>query len=516
MKKFYVTTPIFYPSGKPHLGHAFSALYASLLAEYKRLLGYDVYFATGTDEHGQKIEETAKSKNITPQELVDNNSDVFKKLWNKMGIRYDYFIRTTNSCHKKAVQETFDFLLKKGFIYLGNWRGLYCISCEENYTENSAIKKDSEFFCEHGHKLVSKNEESYFLKIKSFNEWIINMLSNNKDFIYPHNRSKELINNFLSDGKLEDLSITRTTFEWGIKTLVNSKHVIYVWLDALLNYITLLGYKSDDDSNFKKYWISDDCEKVHLIGKEITRFHCIYWPIILKMLDLPLPNKIISHGWIITNTGKMSKSLGNVIDPTDIIDNYGKDAFRYFLAKEISIKDDSVYSDDKFITTFNTDLANNYGNLINRTIGMLKKYNNNIVPKYNGPITYNDFLIVKTQNEFLSKAKELINDLNIKDLIDLICDFENKINNYIEQSKPWDFLKNNMKQNLDSFLSILVNLIRTTIAFLKPILIDATELAIQQLNFDKEILLIDSLKDFSKVDNITVNEAKPIFVRISQ
>lgn len=341
MKTFYVTTPIFYPSGIPHLGHAFTALYASLLADYKKLIGYDVFFATGTDEHGQKIENAAKKENLSPQELVDKNCNIFKELWNKMGIKYDYFIRTTDENHKRVVQKTFDILLKKGYIYLGVWNGLYCISCEENYTETNALKKDNILCCEHGHKLIEKNEESYFLKIKSFNKWIIDLLSTNKEFLFPQNRAKELINNFLKDDKLEDLSITRTTFDWGIKTINNPKHVVYVWLDALLNYITLLGYQSSNPGNFNKFWLSKDTEKIHLIGKEITRFHCIYWPIILKMLDLPLPNKIISHGWIITSTGKMSKSLGNVINPIEIIDKYGRDAFRYFLSKEISIKEDN-------------------------------------------------------------------------------------------------------------------------------------------------------------------------------
>lgn len=515
MKKFYVTTPIFYPSGKPHLGHAFSCLYASLLAEYKKMIGYDAYFATGTDEHGQKIEEVAKKEGLSPQQLVDRNSDTFAQLWKKMGIKYDYFIRTTNPKHKNTVEKTFEYLLKKDFIYLGVWKGLYCISCEENYTEVDAIKKDNILCCEHGHELVHKNEESYFLRIKLFNKWVIDLLSNNKDFLYPQNRSKELINNFLIDEKLEDLSITRTTFDWGIKLISDPKHVVYVWLDALLSYISLLGYQSLDATNFNNYWLSNDSEKVHIIGKEITRFHCIYWPIMLKMLDLPLPSKIISHGWIITNSGKMSKSLGNVIDPNIVIEQYGRDAFRYFLIKEISIKDDSVFSDEKFVITFNTDLANNYGNLINRSIGMLKKYNNNVVPKYNGPKTNYDKQMLNYHKEFITKFYDLVDKLNLKEMLELVCDFATSINTYIEQSKPWELLKNNLKEELDSFLSILVNMVRTMVAILRPILIDATDSALNQLNLNHDLISIKTLENFSLVDNIVVGEAKPIFVRIN-
>lgn len=513
MKKFYVTTPIFYPSGKPHLGHAYSTLYASLLADYKRLLGYDSFFLTGTDEHGQKIQDTAKKENLTPQQLVDRNSQVFIDLWNTMGIKYDYFIRTTNPNHKLAVQKTFETLLSKGYIYLGVWKGLYCVSCEENYTETNAKKVDDKLYCEHGHNLIEKNEESYFLKLKLFNKWIIDLLSNNKEFLYPENRAKELINNFLIDDKLEDLSITRTTFDWGIKPLSNPKHVVYVWLDALLNYITALGYTSDNNELLNKYWLDKDSYKVHLIGKEITRFHCIYWPIMLKMLDLPLPDKIISHGWIITDTGKMSKSLGNVINPIDVIEKYGRDAFRYFLIKEISLKEDSVFSDAKCLTAFNTDLANNYGNLISRTIGMLKKYNDYLIPKFNGPITELDKNVIEQHKVLLDNFKKNIEDLNLKEMIESICKFEDVINLYVEQSKPWEFKKNNEVDKLNSFLSILANSIRTIVFCLKPILIDTTISAIQQLNLNDKLLTLDSLTNFNLLDNHKVNESTPLFVR---
>lgn len=515
MKNFYITTPIFYPSGIPHLGHAYSALYASLLAEYKKLIGYDSYYLTGTDEHGQKIEEVAKKENITPQELVDKNSQTFVDLWEKMGIKYNQFIRTTKDFHKKAVQKTFNELMEKGYIYLGNWQGLYCVSCEENYTEINAIKVDDNLTCIHGHKLSIKNEESYFLKISLFNKWIIDLLSNNSDFLYPQNRAKELINNFLVDNKLEDLSITRTSFDWGIKVPNNPKHVVYVWLDALMNYVTALGYNSDNKDLLDKYWLNKNSYKVHLIGKEITRFHCIYWPIILKMLDLPLPNKIISHGWIITDSGKMSKSLGNVINPNDIINKYGRDAFRYFLIKEISLKEDSIFSEQKFITTFNTNLANNYGNIISRTIGMIKKYNNGIIPKFNNPKKSSDKNILELRDKLIKNCINDINELNLANLVNHINDFENEINLYIENTKPWELKSNNSISDLHIFLSIVANCVRAIIIFLSPILIDASKKAISQFNFNLDVISIKNIDNLKLLDEIKVNEPEILFQRIN-
>ena len=514
MKKFYVSTPIFYPSGKPHLGHAFSTLYASVLKEYKQLLNYDCFFVTGTDEHGQKIEEAAAKEKLTPKEFVDNNSKVFKDLWTIMGIKYDFFIRTTDTFHKDIVKIVFDKLMLKNYIYLGKWRGLYCVSCEENYSKINVIDQNGKFTCLHGHELIEKNEDSYFLKISMFNDWIIDFLKNNKEFLFPENRTKELINNFLIDNKLEDLSITRTTFDWGIKINSDHKHVVYVWLDALINYISALGYKTSDPSNFEKYWCSNDCQKVHLIGKEITRFHCIYWPIILKMLDLPLPDKIISHGWIITETGKMSKSLGNVIDPIDVINKYGRDSFRYFLLKEISIKEDSIFSYKQFIATYNTDFANNYGNLISRTIGMLTKYNNKVIPSFNQPISELDKYIVNSQKELLKKIEENIENLNLSELIKNVCIFQNDLNLYIEKTKPWILKSENKQEELNAFLSILTNSVRTFIAIFKPILIDTTYEAIKQLNLDEKLLEWNSLTDFSLINNLVVNDSQPLFKRI--
>lgn len=514
MKKFYITTPIYYASGNLHLGHAFTTLYADVLNRYKKLIGCDTFFLTGSDEHGQKLQDAAKKENLTPQQLVDRNTELFKELWVLLGIDYSHFIRTTDDYHKITIQKIIEKLFDKGYIYLDKWEGLYCVSCEENYTETSSVKKDNELYCKVGHKLTSKNEESYFLKLSLFKEWIEKYLTENKDFIYPENRARELINNFLKDGKLEDLSISRTTFDWGIKFKNNPNHVVYVWIDALSNYITALGYEQNNDDNFKKYWMDKECEKVHIIGKEITRFHCIYWPIMLKMLDLPLPNKIISHGWIITSEGKMSKSLGNVINPIDFINKYGRDAFRYYLMKEISVSEDSVFSEKQFIGIFNNDLANNYGNIISRTIGMLEKYTNGIIPEFKNVISEHDLKILNKRNELIECYESMINNFEISKLINKICEFENEINLYVENTKPWVLFKENKIDEINVFLNLMSNSIRLMIALLEPLLIDTTLEACSQFGFSKSHISLSDIENLNLISGIKVQKGKNLFERI--
>lgn len=516
-KTFFVSTPIYYPSGKPHIGHAYSTLVCQLIGEYKSLLGYDSFILTGTDEHGQKIETSAKNNNMQPKEYVDKMTAVFEDLWKAMGIKYSCFIRTTDNFHVDVVQKVFSKLYEKGYIELGTWKGLYCVSCEENYTKTNAIKKenDNNLYCAQDHVLKEKSEESYFLKVSLFQKWIKEFLTTNKDFIYPENRAKELINNFLEDGEFEDLSISRSTFTWGIPIKENPKHVIYVWIDALLNYITALGYLQSDDSNYKKYWENSNAQKVHIMSKEITRFHCIYWPIILKMLDLPLPTKIISHGWIITKEGKMSKSKGNVLDPMYFVDKYGKDTFRYFLAKEISLKEDSVFSKDLLVSIHNSDLANNYGNLVSRTIGLLKKYSNNIVPKYDEKLANKYFKeTLKFVNQFINVADKLIEDCKISKMLFKLVEFENHINSLIENTKPWNLAKENQTEQLNTFLSLLFNLVKIMVFYLQPVLIDGTIKAKAQLNLNESLLTKSSILDFSKSNDLKVNDSQIIYSRI--
>lgn len=517
MKKFYITTPIYYPSGNPHIGHAYSTLVADVLKRYKTLLGYKTYFVTGTDEHGQKIEQKALEQNLTPIELVNKNSQVFLDLWDKLGVEYDFFIRTTFDFHIKTVQKIFENILNKNLIYLGEWVGLYCIDCEENYTKNTSKKnKDNQLVCQHGHKLVEKKEESYFLKTKQYKFWIIEFLKKNFDLIYPNNRTKELINSFLENNKddFEDLSISRTNFKWGITTLNNKNHVIYVWFDALLNYITALGYLQDNNQNFNSFWNDKNCEVVHVMSKEITRFHCVYWPIILEMLELRKPTKFICHGWIITPEGKMSKSLKNVIDPFEIIQKYGRDAFRYFLCKEISFKDDSIFNEELLIKVYNNDLSNNFGNLINRLVGMNKKYKNNITPVFDENIIdkYKNFFDFIEKIDF--EIEEIINTLLIQNIVKKVQDVIHEINLFIEKNKPWDLFKENKTVELDQFLSLLILATKKVIYYLQPILIDGTKLALDQLNIDINNFDLNFIKNKSNMNNKSFNDAFPIYKRI--
>ncbi|MDR2823474.1 MAG: methionine--tRNA ligase, partial [Mycoplasmataceae bacterium] len=440
-KKFYVTTPIYYPSGKPHIGHAFTTIYADVLCRYKKLIGFDAFMLTGMDEHGQKIERAAKEANKSPKEYVDEMGKVFFDLWKLLNINYSGFIKTSDPQHEQVVQQVFQEFQDNKYIYMGEWTGLYCISCEENYTEQQAHKNEhDEWLCQFGHKLTYRKEPSLFFKMSEFTSWIKQWYSDHPEFIIPAARVNELINSFLHDS-LQDLSVSRSTFTWGVPVLSNPEHVIYVWIDALLNYLTALGYRTKNDQLFQKYWMDPNCEIVHIMSKEITRFHCIYWPIMLHCLKLRQPSKIVSHGWIVTKEGKMSKSLGNVIDPIVYVKQYGADALRYFLMKEMSLDRDGIFSHDLFIECFNADLANIFGNLVSRLLGMVHKYNNGTVQKGTAPIS----AITKELIEHGEKViQEVVNDINnyrINDLIDHILTFAKRANRYVEETKPWELVK---------------------------------------------------------------------------
>lgn len=508
-KKFFISTPIYYSSGKPHIGHTYTTVIADVLARYKRLFGYDVFFVTGMDEHGQKIQQKAEEQNTSPKALVDQIANYFLDLWSRLDIKMTKFIRTTEIGHEEAVQKAFSYLLKQNKIYLGNWVGYYCVSCEENYNEANIIYKDDVAYCSLNHKLEQRNEESYFYKISENAQFLKDYYSNNPSFILPSERVNELVNNFIND--LEDLSISRTTFDWGIPIIENPSHVIYVWLDALLNYVTATGYLSVNDQMFKHFWCDDSTEIVHLLSKEIARFHCIYWPIFLKDLGIRLPSTILSHGWIITKEGKMSKSLGNVIDPVQVIANYGSDALRYYLMSDLGLFRDSVFSDQNLIETFNTHLANNYGNMVTRTIGMLKKYFNYKVPK----LTKINQII---KDSIQTNKEQLINHINnftIDKAVLCVQNILNDANKLIEESKPWELAKNNQNKELANLMNTLVKVIHTSTVLLSPILTKGYKQVCAQMNFKPEIITLSAIDNDHLFDDHLVNEANPIFVRIN-
>ncbi|WP_303923220.1 methionine--tRNA ligase [Ureaplasma parvum] len=512
-KKFFISTPIYYSSGNPHIGHAYTTVIADVLARYKRLFGYDVFFLTGMDEHGQKIQQKAFEENISPKALVDRNSSIFLNLWKRLHISFSKFIRTTQMDHEESVQKVFSYLYKQGKIYLGQWSGYYCVSCEENYNTTEIIKSlDNTMLCRMGHKLETKSEESYFYKMSEQASFLKKYYQNHSNFIIPNERVNEMVNNFLNN--LEDLSISRTTFDWGIPIAENPKHVIYVWLDALMNYLTATGHLSNNDELFQKYWCDNETEIVHLLSKEIARFHCIYWPIFLNDLQIRFPTTILSHGWIITKEGKMSKSLGNVINPNDLIDVYGADAVRYYLVADLSLFRDSVFSEANLIETYNTHLANNYGNIISRTLGMLKKYRNNIVPNYFGHILKNDKKLENLINKNIKLIEDNINKYAIDKALYYIQEILFEANKYIEDNKPWELAKNKQENELDSLLVHLVKVIQVSTILLSPILIDGTKKAIEQLNFDESFLTLNSLVSYDLFNQHKVNDSKPIFSRI--
>ena len=371
MEKFYITTPIYYPSANFHIGHCYTTIIADSIARYKRLAGYDVFFLTGTDEHGEKIEKKAKENGVTPKEYVDKIVDNAKDLWKSLGISYDKFIRTTDEYHEKAVQKIFNKLYEQGDIYKGEYEGLYCTPCESFWTETQLVDGKCP---DCGRDVHIVKEESYFFKLSKYQDKLIKLYEEHPEFIQPESRKNEMLNNFIKPG-LEDLCVSRTTFNWGIPVTFDAKHVVYVWIDALTNYITALGYMSEDDSLFKKYWPAD----LHLVGKEIVRFHTIIWPALLMALDLPLPKKVFGHGWLIIDGGKISKSLGNYKDPREYINLYSVDAIRYFALREVPFGNDGTFSESALIARINADLANILGNLVNRTISMSYKYFDGIV-----------------------------------------------------------------------------------------------------------------------------------------
>lgn len=505
MGKFYITTPIYYPSADFHIGHCYTTIIADSIARYKRLIGDDVFFLTGTDEHGEKIEKKAKEGGVTPKEYVDKIVLNAKNLWSSLGISYDKFIRTTDEYHEQAVKKIFNKLYEQGDIYKGEYKGLYCTPCESFWTETQLVDGKCPD-CNREVHLVK--EESYFFKLSKYQDRIIKYYEEHPEFIQPVSRKNEMINNFLKPG-LEDLCVSRTTFNWGIPVDFDPKHVVYVWIDALTNYITALGYMSDDDSLFKKFWPAN----LHLVGKEIVRFHTIIWPALLMALDLPLPEKIFGHGWLIIDGGKISKSLGNYRDPREYIDTYGVDAVRYFVLREVSFGNDGVFSVEALINRTNADLANILGNLVNRTISMSKKYFDGVVLNQHVSEEIDNDLINTAVNLYKVVDKKM-NQLHVSEAIDEIFNLLRKCNKYIDETTPWILAKEDEKKDrLSTVLYNLLESIRISAVLLSPFIPNTSNNIFKQLNTN--VISYESVKSFGglKLDTI-LNNPEPLFNRI--
>ncbi len=508
-KKFYISTAIAYASAKPHIGNTYEIVLADVIARYYRLCGYDVYFQTGTDEHGQKIEDKAKSENLTPQEYVDKNSAEIKRIWDVMNTSYDRFVRTTNKDHKEVVQKIFKKLYDQGDIYLGTYKGLYCTPCESFWTESQLIDGKCP---DCGREVTEASEEAYFFRMSKYADWLLDYIEKHPGFIEPEARKNEIINNFIKPG-LQDLCVSRTSFKWGIPVSFNDKHVIYVWIDALSNYITFLGYNPDGDSSeeFKKYWPAN----IHLIGKDILRFHTIYWPIMLHALGVQLPERIFGHPWLLFGTDKMSKSKGNIVYADDLVTKYGVDAVRFYMIHEIPFASDGNYTEDLLIDAINSYLANVLGNLVNRVIGMSNKYFSGIVQNKNISEDVDKGLIDNVIN-LRNLINSNVDNLRIADSIDNIFDIYRSCNKYIDDTEPWILAKDESKKDrLATILYNLVESIRIATVFLQAYLPDTAESIFKQLNTD--IKDIGSTLEFGKYKSGTkLNEAKPLFMRIEK
>ena len=487
---YYITTPIYYPSGKLHIGNSYSTLACDAMTRYKRLQGFDAFFLTGTDEHGQKIERTAEGLGVSPKQYVDEMADIIKKLWDLLDIDYSHFIRTTDDYHEKAVQDAFEQLLAQDDIYLGEYSGWYSVSDEEFFTESQLVEvyRDADGnvtggVAPTGNEVTLVKEESYFFRMSKYADRLVQYYEDHADFLEPAFRKTEMINNFIKPG-LEDLAVSRTTFTWGVPVKSNPKHVIYVWIDALLNYITALGYGSDDTSRYNKYWPAD----AHVIGKDISRFHMIYWPTILMALGLPLPKKIFAHGWYLMKEGKMSKSKGNVIYPETLVERYGLDATRFYLLHEMGVGNDAVFTPEGFVQLVNSELANDLGNLLNRTVAMMNKYFQGQVPTEDLEATAVDADYDAYVKEQMAAYYQAMDAMSLSAALSHVMAIVSRTNKYIDETMPWVLVKEEATLGqLRSVMNHLAEALRLVAHLSRPFMTQAPAKIFEQLGLNDQM-----------------------------
>ncbi len=523
-KNYYITTPIYYPSGKLHIGSAYTTIACDILARYKRLQGYDVFYLTGVDEHGQKIQDKAAEEGKAPQQFVDEHAVEIAKLWDLLEITNDDFIRTTEDRHKEVVGKIFERLLAQGDIYLDEYSGWYSVSDEEFFTESQLeeVFKDENGkvtggIAPSGHEVEWVSEESYFFKMSKYADRLLAYYNEHPDFIQPESRKNEMVNNFIKPG-LEDLAVSRTTFDWGVKVPSDPKHVVYVWIDALSNYITALGYDptlggyDDQPELFKKFWPAN----VHMVGKEIVRFHTIYWPILLMALDLPLPKQIFGHGWLLMRDGKMSKSKGNVIYPDFLVENYGLDSLRYYLMREIPFGSDGVFTPEDYVTRTNSDLSNDLGNLLNRTVAMVNQYFDGKVPTYKGAQTDFDKELEAQAKETVEQYDDSLSHLQFNMVLQNVWKLISRTNKYIDETTPWVLAREERTEELENVMAHLVESLRLAGTLLRPFLVETPEKIADQLGLDFETdMAFDKLTFGQFPEGLTVIEkGEPLFPRL--